>query len=104
LGDADPRGRGPRGRLGGEGGSGEDGAGARAGGSAHPAPGARPARQVQVHARARQDPAHHLHRQPLHQGNLDLPRRAYPARLAARGDPNPSSIYTISFACFLCPI
>uniref|UniRef100_M8B5C5 Uncharacterized protein n=1 Tax=Aegilops tauschii TaxID=37682 RepID=M8B5C5_AEGTA len=44
-----------------------NGAGPSAGGSAHPAPCARPARQVQVHARPGQDPAHHLHREPLHQ-------------------------------------
>lgn len=53
--------------------AGEDGACACAGGSAHPAPGARPPRQIQVHARARQDPTHHLLWQPLHQGILYLP-------------------------------
>jgi hypothetical protein len=57
--------------------AGEDGACACAGGSAHPAPGARPPRQIQVHARARQDPTHHLHWQSLHQGNLTF--RAWPA-------------------------
>jgi len=77
-----------RGRRGGRGEkaiAGEDGARACAGGSAHSAPGARPARQIQVHARARQDPTHHLHWQPLHQGNLTF--LAWPAGRVT-GDPS----------------
>ena len=80
--------------------AGEDGARACAGGSAHPAPGARPARQIQVHARAGQDPTHHLHWQPLHQGN-----RTFLAWPAGRVTGDPFSIdLTIPSSRFMRPI